>query len=208
VLEGPFEFRTIVSQGCRPIGRPLIVTKAEANAIQELGRRPALEVLQDLYQALSDEDQQRVQQGLHLGRVVNEYQESFGRGDFLVRNVIAIDDDGAIRVSDAIRIGQTIQFHVRDAATADEDLRSLLENDRRAHPGTEPLGALLFDCNGRGTRLFDRADHDVVAIRDALGPIPVAGFFAMGEVGPVASRHFVHGYTACLLVIERSRPSS
>jgi small ligand-binding sensory domain FIST len=196
--------RTVVSQGCRPVGRTLIVTKTERNVIRELGRRPALDVLRELFQELSPDDQERVQQGLHLGRVIDEYRESFLRGDFLVRNVLGADDAGGIAVTDVPRVGQTVQFHVRDAASADEDLRGLLASERAARPDAKLSGALLFTCNGRGTRLFDEPNHDVGVIQELLGPIPVAGFFAMGELGPVGGQNFVHGYTASVVLFEEA----
>ena len=204
VLGGSVAVRALVSQGCRPIGQPWLVTKVERNLIRELGRRPALEALREVYEGLAADDQERVQSGLHVGRVINEYQESFGRGDFLVRNVIGADDAGGIAITDLLRVGQTVQFHVRDAETADEDLRDLIENDRLDHPRASAAGALLFSCNGRGTRLFPRPDHDVGVIRQMLGPIPVAGFFAMGELGPVGGQNFVHGYTASVLLFDEA----
>jgi small ligand-binding sensory domain FIST len=192
-LRGDLSVRSVVSQGCRPIGRTLIVTKAERNLIQELGRRPALEVLQEIFDGLSSEDQDLARSGLHIGRVINEYRESFGRGDFLVRNVMGADQSGGIAVSDLVRVGQTVQFHVRDAGTADEDLRQLVDRAKEDGP---VAGALLFTCNGRGSRLFAAPNHDVGLIRERLGPIPTAGFFAMGEIGPVGDQNFVHGFTA------------
>ncbi len=202
VLGGMVALHPLVSQGCRPIGRAMIVTKAEQNVIRELGRRPALEVLREVFESLSGEDQQRVQAGLHLGRVINEYQETFDRGDFLVSNVMGADDSGGIAITDLVRVGQTVQFHVRDAETADEDLRTLIENERLDRPHARIAGALLFSCNGRGTRLFSTPDHDVSAIHDHYGPIPIAGFFAMGELGPVGGQNFVHGYTASIVLFE------
>ena len=201
LIDGPVTVRAVVSQGCRPVGRPMIVTRVEGNLIRELGRRPALEALREMFEGLSAEEQGLARQGLHVGRVINEYQESFGRGDFLVRNVLGADEAGGIAITDAVRVGQTVQFHVRDAATADEDLRTLLDSARRE---ARPAGALLFTCNGRGTRLFPAADHDVTAVRDLLGPIPVAGFFAMGEIGPVGGQNFVHGFTASLALFEEA----
>jgi small ligand-binding sensory domain FIST len=201
-VDGPLRVRTVVSQGCRPIGRTVIVTKVERNVIRELGRRPALEVLREVFEGLPEEDQERVQQGLHIGRVINEYQETFRRGDFLVRNVIGADEAGGIAITDVIRVGQTVQFHVRDAETADEDLRGLLIQERRARPGARIGGALLFTCNGRGSRLFPEPHHDVAAIHDVLGPVPVAGFFAMGEIGPIGGQNFVHGFTASIALFE------
>ena len=193
-IEGPgVEVRTVVSQGCRPIGRPMIVTRVESNRVRELGRRPALDVLREQFAELDEAEQDLVRQGLHLGRVINEYQDAFRRGDFLVRNVLGVDESGAIALNDPVRVGQTVQFHVRDAETAAEDLRSLLDD---ARPDRPPAGALLFTCNGRGSRLFPAPGHDVGAIRERLGPIPVAGFFAMGELGPIGGQNFVHGFTA------------
>ena len=202
VLGGMVAVHPLVSQGCRPIGRPMIVTKADKNIIRELGRRPALETLREVFEVLPADDQQRVQASLHIGRVINEYQETFDRGDFLVRNVMGADDAGGIAITDLVRVGQTVQFHVRDAETADEDLQALIEAERLDRPRAKIAGALLFSCNGRGTRLFSTPHHDVTAIHDQYGPIPIAGFFAMGELGPVGGQNFVHGYTASIVLFE------
>lgn len=202
LLQGPVTVRTIVSQGCRPIGEHMVVTRAQRNLIQELGGQTPLARLQQLWPALGDRDRQLVQQGLHIGRVINEYQSEFRRGDFLVRNVMGLNrDTGALAVTDHVRVGQTVQFHVRDAAAADEDLHTLLEQDLAAH-GKPPDGALLFTCNGRGTRLFAEPHHDARAIRAAAGPLPLAGFFAAGELGPVGGQNFIHGFTASVALFE------
>ncbi len=198
LLDGPFRIRTVVSQGCRPIGRPFLITKADRNLIQELGRRPAVTVLQEVFEEISEEEQAKVRQGLHVGRVINEYQESFDRGDFLVRNVIGADESGGIAITDLVRVGQTVQFHVRDAESADEDLRSLLNSTGESRP----KGALLFSCNGRGTRMFPSPNHDVATIQEIVGPIPVAGFFAMGEIGPIGGQNFLHGFTASIALFD------
>ena len=201
LLDSSAKVRAVVSQGCRPIGRSLIVTKVERNVIRELGRRPAMEALQELFESLEPAEQELVRGGLHLGRVINEYQETFERGDFLVRNVLGTDGEGGIGVTDMIRVGQTVRFHVRDAETADEELRELLAIPAK-NAGSRAIGALVFSCNGRGTRLFAEADHDATVVRETLGPIPAAGFFAMGELGPVGDRNFVHGFTASIAVFE------
>jgi small ligand-binding sensory domain FIST len=200
MVDGGVRVHSLVSQGCRPIGEHFVITKAEQNVIQQLGRKPALLQLKELFDTLPTREQEMVQRGLHVGRVVSEYQESFSQGDFLVRNVVGIDPDtGAIAVGDYVRVGQTVQFHIRDADSADQELRQLLS---RKKSETNPAGALLFTCNGRGTRLFAEPHHDATAIGDALGDIPLAGFFAAGELGPVAGRNFMHGFTASLALFE------
>jgi small ligand-binding sensory domain FIST len=197
---GSVEFDFIVSQGCRPLGKPFVITKCRQNVIIELGGRKAIEVLQEQAQELPDSEKRLLSKGLLIGTVINEYKDRFGRGDFLVRNVIGLDQKaGGIAVGEMCRAGQTVQFHVRDAATAAEDLQLLL--DSQAMHESPPLGALLFSCNGRGERLFGQPNHDLNIIRARLGEIPIAGFFAAGEFGPIGNRSFLHGHTASLAVI-------
>jgi small ligand-binding sensory domain FIST len=207
LLSGAIRVRSVVSQGCRPIGKPLVITKAQQNVVLELGGKPALAQLRELFEALPADQQRLIQQGLHVGRVINEYQEGFARGDFLIRNVMGFDPEvGAIAIGDFARVGQTVQFHVRDAQTADEDLRQLLAAAKTGNP--PPAGALLFTCNGRGTRLFPEPNHDARTIRDSLGDIPLAGFFAQGEIGPIGGQNFLHGFTAALALFEPHEPAS
>ncbi len=203
LIHGPVRIRYVVSQGCRPIGQHAVVTRSSRNVIQEMGGRPPLAHLKELFPTLTAQEQQQIQHGLHVGRVVNEYKDRFDRGDFLVRNVIGMDPaSGAIAIGDFVRPGQTVQFHIRDAESADEDLRQLLAQ-ARAESDSPPLGALLFTCNGRGTRLFGQPNHDASLLHEHLGEIPTAGFFAQGELGPIGGQNFIHGFTASTVVFER-----
>jgi small ligand-binding sensory domain FIST len=197
-VSGPVRLQTVVSQGCRPIGRPFVVTKAERNILYELGGKPALAQLRAIFETLPTSEQRLVQTALHVGRVVSEYQERFEQGDFLVRNVVGIDaSTGAIAIGDYLRPGQTVQFHIRDWEAADAELAQLLADaQRKCH--APPAGALLFTCNGRGTRMFPQPNHDADAVARALGSIPLAGFFAQGEIGPIGQHNFMHGFTASI----------
>ncbi len=200
LLQGALGYRAVVSQGCRPLGKPLVVTRAEDNVILELGGKTPLQQLQDLWLTMTPRDHELVQRGLMVGLAVSEYRDTFRRGDFLVRHLAGLDRaTGAIAVGDDVRVGQTVQFHVRDATSADEDLRLMLAT---AGPATAQRGGLLFSCNGRGTRLFDAPNHDALAVQHALGKVPLAGFFAQGELGPVGGRNFIHGFTASLVLFE------
>lgn len=202
LVHGPLRIRTVVSQGCRPIGKHFVITEAERNSIIQLGGKPALVRLKEVFDTLPTREQLLVQQGLHVGCVVNEYQDRFEQGDFLVRNVVGLDqENGAVVIGEYVRPGQTVQFHIRDETTADEDLCQILARVT-AERESDTRGALLFTCNGRGTRLFKDAHHDAMAIRDACGEIPLAGFFAQGEMGPVGGLNFVHGYTASIALFE------
>jgi len=198
MLQGGAKITTVVSQGCRPIGQHYVITKAERNVILELGGVSAYRRLEELFQTLPTRDQEMVQQGLHVGRVVSEYQDQFEQGDFLIRNVVGVDPDaGAIAIGDFVRPGQTVQFHIRDADTADAELRQLL-----SHLEVSPAAALLFTCNGRGTRLFSEPHHDATAIQNAAGAVPLAGLFAAGELGPIGGKNFIHGFTASIALFQ------
>ena len=188
-------FRTVVSQGCRPVGRPLVVTKGQDNVIAELGGQTPLDYLRTLLAEVTPAERNLMQKGLLLGVAMTEYRDEFKHGDFVVRNLVGLDPrTGSLAVTDRIRLGQTVQFQVRDAASADQDLRELLQS--ATTDGLKPTGGLLFSCNGRGTRLFPRPDHDAKAIQATAGPLALAGFFAAGELGPVGGTNFIHGFTA------------
>lgn len=194
-ISGEVEVRTLVSQGCRPVGQRYVITRAQGHRIEQLAGRPAIDMLRQTLESLPPEEMELLKRGVLIGRVMNEYQEDFGRGDFVIRNLTAIDRaGGALAISDRVRVGQTVQFHVRDAASADEDLRALLGDAA----GFAAQGGLLFTCNGRGRQLFDQPHHDARAAADGLGGIPIAGMFAAGEIGPVGGVNHVHGHTASL----------
>ncbi len=193
-LAGNLTMDTIVSQGCRPIGRHMVITDGKRNVIRGLGGRPPLAVVIETLQECSEEDLSLIQTGdLLVGRVINEYQPHFARGDFLIRYPVGFErESGAMLINDVIRTGQTIQFHVRDRAAADDDLATLLA----ARPRTDAVGTLLFTCNGRGTRLFVGASHDARAVSAATRGRPLAGMCCAGEVGPIGHTSYVHGQTA------------
>ncbi len=202
-LTGNFSLRTVVSQGCKPIGQRQVITRCEDQIIYELGGRPALTVVQETVAALSAADQALAQTALLMGRVIDEYKEDFTRGDFLIRTFMGADRrSGAIAVGDRFRPGQTVQLHVRDAATAREDLHALMATLGPALAERPAHGALLFSCNGRGMHLYDEADHDSRVIAATTGAIPTAGFFCNGEIGPIGNLNFLHGFTASVGIFQ------
>ena len=194
LLDPSLEVRTVVSQGCRPIGQPFTVTQSEGNIVTEMGGRTAVDRLRETLLGLDEADRALVAKGLHVGVVIDEHKSEFDRGDFLIRGLIGADEQtGALAVGDAVEVGTTIQFQVRDAATADEDLRELMAD-------TSAGSALVFTCNGRGTHLFDGPDHDAAVVHEALERAPVAGMFCAGELGPIGGHNFLHGFTASVVL--------
>jgi small ligand-binding sensory domain FIST len=195
------EIHAAVSQGAAPIGPEMTITAAEGHMIQELAGRPALTALRDAVAGLPESERDHVAEGLLLGVVVDAGKPEFERGDFLVRALLGADPDtGAIAVGAHVEAGQVVRLHVRDASSADTDLREVLGRSRMRFGGEGPAGALMFTCNGRGRGMFGQADHDALAVDAVLAGAPVAGFFAAGEIGPVGGRAHLHGFTATLAV--------
>lgn len=226
-LSGAVRVDALVSQGCKPIGPPLVITAGKGQMISGLGGRPAMHVLSEIIESLDEPMRERLRKGLFVGRAVTEYKDRFGRDDFLIRNVIGVEQSsGAVAVADLLRIGQTIQFHVRDEATAAEDLALLLDAQQLRD---DPFAGLLCTCNGRGSRLFSAPNHDAALVSRAFArpreadlftpaspaddptepqPIarhfmPLAGFFAGGEIGPIGEGVFVHGQSAALALFRQ-----
>ncbi len=197
VLSGDVVVDTVVAQGCRPIGKPMLVTRCTGGILQELDRRPPLQILTELHASLDPRDRELMQHSLFLGLEMREERVEYQPGELLVRNLLGADQEtGAIAVGAELRPMQVVQFVLRDARTAEEDLQRLLDRHRRSPAAGRPAGALLFSCVGRGAGLFGCADHDTGLFEERLGPAPLGGFFCNGEIGPVAGATFLHGYTS------------
>jgi small ligand-binding sensory domain FIST len=189
-----------VSQGAGPVGPEMTITRADENVIAELAGKPAMERLGEVIASLPEREGELASSGVLIGLVIDENRPEYERGDFLVRPIIGADrESGAIAIGERVRVGQTVRLQVRDAASADEDLRHALRDQVQALGSDGAAGALLFTCNGRGSHMFDIPDHDASALEDALGA-PTAGFFCAGEIGPVGGRNFLPGFTATMAV--------
>jgi small ligand-binding sensory domain FIST len=200
LLGGGIDVETLVSQGCRPYGDTLTVTRSEKNIIYEVAGEPAMErLVGQITRHLDPVEMAGIESnGLFVGRVVDARIGDPAPSDYLVRRVVGVDrGTGALAVEDHVPLGSTVRFHRRDAETADRQLTRMLEG-RQADAG------LVFTCHGRGTRLFDDPHHDALAMARTLGPVPVGGLFAGGEFGPVGGQNFVHQFSASVALF-RSR---
>ncbi|MEQ8768822.1 MAG: FIST C-terminal domain-containing protein [Planctomycetota bacterium] len=158
--------------------------------------------LQEILQDVDSTERARAQRGLHIGKLVNEYSSSYEQGDFLIRSVVQIDTrNQTLAINDAIRRGQTVKFQIRDAEAAHEDLVEALGCESDAMGEETASAAFLFSCSGRGSHMFSQDHHDIGVLQSELGDIPAAGFFAAGEIGPIAGKNFLHGFTASLALL-------
>lgn len=188
----------LLSQGCRPVGPAMTVTGAHGNVLLSLAGEPAVDKVRAVLASLAPPDQALASDGLRLGIAADEYTDEH---DYVVRAVLGTEPGtGGLFIGDLVQVGQTVRLQVRDADTADADLREVLAG-RLAAGG----GALLFSCAGRGEQLFGPsyggASHDIDVVRAGLGADAVAGFFTHGEIGPVAGLSQLNSSTAAVLLL-------
>lgn len=196
-MHGNITIDTVVAQGCRPIGKPMRITQSRRNVLESLDSDTPLNVLRALYPTLTERDQGLMRNSLFLGVVMDEFIDEPQQGDFLIRNVMGMDDrSGSLAIGEMLKEGQLVQFHLRDADTSAQDLAAVLERYAGDNRENEVHGALLFSCLGRGQYLYGRPNHDTDLFRDKLGSVPLGGFFCNGEIGPVSGTTFLHGYTS------------
>jgi small ligand-binding sensory domain FIST len=208
-LSGAVAVDTVIAQGCRPIGKPMLVTRCRGGLLQELDGRPPLRVLEHLHGSLATHDRQLMHRSVFLGLDMREERVEYDPGELLVRNIVGADEGtGVLAVGAELRPMQAVQFMLRDARTAEEDLLRMLERHRLVPGAGRPAGALLFSCVGRGAGLFGRADHDTGLFEEKLGPIPLGGFFCNGEIGPVGGATFLHGYTSAFALFREEPRAS
>ncbi|MGH7318529.1 MAG: FIST signal transduction protein [Candidatus Rokuibacteriota bacterium] len=194
-----------VGQGCEPIGEAYVVTQGEGNVVRAIAGRSPLRVLQEAIEAVPDYERRIPHAGVFAGLAMNPAKSPLTRGDFLVRNLAGLDrDTGAVAVAEEVRVGQTLQFQIRDAQASREDLDAMLTRVHTALAGRPPAFGVYFNCAGRGRHLYGVPDHDVTLIRARLGTWPLVGFFGNGEFAPVGPTSFFHNYTGVLVVIPRS----
>ena len=195
-LHGNIAVDTVVAQGCRPIGKPMRITQSRRNLLEGLDGESPLTVLRGLFPTLSQRDQGLMRNSLFLGVVMDDFIEEPQQGDFLIRNVMGMDDrSGTLAIGEMLKEGQLVQFHLRDAETSAQDLTAVLDRYAGDNRENQVHGALLFSCLGRGQYLYGRPNHDTDIFRDKLGAVPLGGFFCNGEIGPVSGVTFLHGYT-------------
>ena len=205
-MQGDMAVDTVVAQGCRPIGHPLEVTACDEHVLLGLDGEPPTEALGGIYEGLDERDRELIRHSLFVGVVMDELIDSPQMGDFLIRNIVGVDQQrGAFAVGEILKEGQTVQFHLRDAGTSADDLNAMLTRFASARPLHEEAGAMLFSCLGRGSGLYGRADHDTDMFREKVGDMPLTGFFCNGEIGPVGGSTYLHGYTSSFGIFRPKR---
>lgn len=187
-----FQVSVGLTQGCSPVGSTHSVTEGDGQVIATLDGRPAFEVLREDAGAAEGDDPRRWLVNMHAALPVR----ASDRADYMVRNLVGIDPErGLVAIADVVEPGDRVMFVRRDRASAERDLARML-TDVKARTPWSPKAALYFSCLARGPNLFRGEAYETRAIREALGDIPVAGFFGNGEI----AHDRLYGYTGVLTI--------
>lgn len=198
-LWGDIQMRTVVAQGARPLTEPMTITRGHYTRIYELDGKPVVQVLEELFGRLGEEERELFR-GAPLIGLSNV--DAPRRGDWLVRNLTGLSRrEGTVMVGGLIRDGQKVAFHLRDRETAQADLAELLARGQQQLRGSPAAFTLLFSCLGRGSGFFGEQHYESRQIQRILGGAGPAGFFCGGEIGPVHGQSWLHGYTSAIGVI-------
>jgi small ligand-binding sensory domain FIST len=193
-----------VSHGCEPIGQTWTITDAAGDWIETIGGRPSMHVVDDILQSTPHDLRNRTRRNLLVGLAIDEYRADFARGDFLIRAIAGIDQpSGAIAIGARPRTGQTLQFQLRDAITADLDLTLCLDDLLLNLAGLEPVALLAFAGQERGANFFESDSHDALAIQRALPGVATIGLYTAGEIGPAGTSAAIHTMSLTLGMIAR-----
>jgi small ligand-binding sensory domain FIST len=190
VLSSRISVATRLTQGCTPLAARHRVTESERNIIVTLDGRPALDVFREDVGDILGRDLARAAHYIFAGLPVS----GSDTGDYLVRNLVGFDaNNKLLAIGAEVAPGMPLIFCRRDGAAAREDLERMLDSITAGLNG-RAKGALYFCCLGRGEQMFGERSTEVRMIRDRIGDIPLAGFFANGEI----SHDRLYGYTGVL----------
>lgn len=195
-FEGGVRLEPLVSPGCRSIGKPFVITAARGNEVLSLGQREPFTILEEAFESLGEEMQIEAEGNIFAGLAIEEEIDEFKSGDFHIHQIVSATlNDGRLMLGAPVRVGQTMQFQLRDPLAAE----SLLESECRRikdKSGT-PFASLLFMGQGRGKQLFGAEDRNIRVFEDVFGQTPLAGLYSYSEVGTVASKHLRHSQSVC-----------
>jgi small ligand-binding sensory domain FIST len=166
-----------LAQGCTPLGPIHRVTAVIGSVVLTIDGRAALDVLEEETAVLDISEPRELGRRVAVG-VTLPHRD---RHDYLVRNLTGVGGaDRAIAVGHQFRLGDTFQFVVRNADSAREEMRGMLEELAQRMPS--PRAGLYVSCVARGGGLFGEPDVEPNMIREMFGDIPLAGFFSGGEI--------------------------
>ncbi len=187
-----------VSQGVHALTAPIEVAEVQGYELKRLGNYPALAVL---VQSLPGSVREMERVPLHMlmcGVTFGDPYTAIQDGRYRLNHILAANvRDQSITLAHPLMRGERLFWAMRDALTAERDMRATLE--RGSHElGDEPAFGVLFPCMGRGPHFFGNRDRDLDAIRTRFPGLPIIGMYGNGEIGPLDGANHLYQYSAVI----------
>ena len=205
LLSGKAQAGWAISHSVIPIGGERIVTRSEGSVIQEIDGKPALEVLKEYLPegALTDDrDWARYAISLALCFKAPSYMKD---EEYVVRGVPTVRmADGSIAIQTEVQEGTSIWFSSRDKEKLTTGLDRMAAQIKDQLGGERPKLVFQFECATRGKMMFREQEKLQILkrFRQSLDPeAPWAGFYTIGEIGPVEEHNDLHLFTSVVLAL-------
>lgn len=206
LLDGDFSYDIEITQGCQPVGPPCVVTKADKNLIYELDGETAYSVLSGRVSKSILDDPGSIMRLLFMAFPPSHGVNDIAGGNYLVRNIMGFDPDtGVIGVAQHVNEGQKVAFTLRNPEMARQDLKHMLDRIKSRESPSHPYKfGLYFNCCARGSSLYGHEGIDTAYINNALGDVPIAGFFGNSEFAPLNGTNHLFTYTGVLVLFSEA----
>lgn len=184
---------TALSQGCTPIGEVHQLTQCDHHIAISIDNRSALTVFKE---EIGDVLARNIDRA--AGYIFAAFPvKGSDTANYLVRDIIGIDvQNDHLAIADDMQENSAIMFCKRDGQSAVEDMQRMLNDIKSRLKDKKIKGALYISCLGRGKNLFGNNSEELKMISDVLGDIPLAGFYANGEI----AGNQIYGYTGVLTI--------
>lgn len=208
---GKANFGLSIRHGWKPLGKPRLVTRSKGNIIEIIDGRPAV----DLYKEYFAKDITALKKDLkYISTLypIGLYLE--GETEYLLRNIIAIEDNGALVCQGDVPVGSQIRLMIgtKDSCldatrqAAAELKKSLLISPHELIAKPQEIKIVfVFDSVSRYILLRRKAAEELKIIRKAAGErVPLVGFYTYGEQAPLKAMTYhgkVHFHNQSIVLI-------
>ena len=210
LLSGDFDVYHQIMHGCSPVdGTYRKITKMQGSVINELDKKPILEIIDELYGGQSWREQHPVSLltiGVNYGEKF-QYQE----GEYVNRLITGILSDGSgIGIFEPdLEEGMEIQFMLRDGNMMIESAKNNSESllNKINDDGKIPVFGLYIDCAGRAAEHSNTETEEAAEVQQVMNRYntPLFGFYSGVEVAPIFRKSRGLDWTGVLMLLAKDK---
>jgi len=185
LISGECVMESTILHGCFPCSDYLTVTKSEGPMVMEIDGMPAIQKIQELLGGPEVIDVKDFAMNVTLGVNRGEKYGEFKENEFANRLTLAVDEEhnALIMFEPDLVIGTEVQLMRRNLEP--DYVGKAIQEEMKKIANLNPIFSFYINCGGRA-RPFAGVDfEDGEQVRQALGSIPLSGFYSGVEVAQV-----------------------